>query len=101
MESEDLLHKQKDTSSFLKIELDRMAEETQFISTTRGYGTHLAFDCADSKTADTIQRWLFRSGINVLKCGPQTLGLRPSLNLGVFDAAHLRESLKFFNPFFE
>ena len=54
MENNDLLHKQKDVSSFLKIELDRMAKETEFISTTRGYGTHLAFDCADSRTADTL-----------------------------------------------
>lgn len=68
--SDDLLHKQKDTSSFLKIELDRMSQETGLFSTVRGYGTHLAFDCATSETADSMQRWLFRSGINVLKCGP-------------------------------
>ena len=41
----NLLHWQKDTSSFLKIELERMGRETGLISNIRGYGTHLGFDC--------------------------------------------------------
>lgn len=68
--NQNLLHWQKDTSSFLKIELDRVQKETGLISDVRGYGTHLAFDCESAQLADLLQRWLLRSGINVLKCGP-------------------------------
>ena len=49
-----LLHWQKDTSSFLKIELDRVSNETGFIDNVRGYGTHLAFDCANEELADIM-----------------------------------------------
>jgi 4-aminobutyrate aminotransferase-like enzyme len=45
IQNQNLLHWQKDTSSFLKIELDRVQKETGLISDVRGYGTHLAFDC--------------------------------------------------------
>lgn len=92
---ENLLHLQKDTSSFLKIEIDRMARETGYISTTRGYGTHLAFD---SDHAGLLHRWLLKTGINIRMCGPKTFALRPSLTLGVYDAAQLRESLKYYSP---
>ena len=91
----------KDSSSFLKIELERVSKETGIISDVRGYGTHLAFDAETADSADLLQRWLLRSGINVLKCGPQTFGLRPSLDLRIDDAAHLRESLLHFHPEFE
>lgn len=46
VDKEDLLHLQKDTASFLKIELDRIGKEKGFIDgPVRGYGTHLGFDC--------------------------------------------------------
>lgn len=92
---QNLLHLQKDTSSFLKIEIDRMAKETGYISTTRGYGTHLGFD---SDYAGSLHRWLLKSGINITMCGPNTFALRPSLTLNVLDAAQLRESLKYYSP---
>ena len=44
IDSKKMLHWQKDTSSFLKIELDRMQNETGLISNVRGYGTHIGFD---------------------------------------------------------
>lgn len=92
---DNLLHLQKDTSSFLKIEIDRMARETGYLSTTRGYGTHLGFD---SDYAGSLHRWLLKSGVNITMCGPKTFALRPSLTLNVFDAAQLRESLKYYSP---
>ena len=67
---------------------------------TRGYGTHLAFDVRP-EWADLMQRWLFRNGILVLKCGPSTLALRPSLTLDCDDAVHLRDALYHFHPEFE
>ncbi len=42
---DNLLHLQKDTSSYLKIELDRFGREVGITGPVRGYGTHLAFDC--------------------------------------------------------
>jgi len=84
----NLLHLQKDTSSFLKIEMDRIGRETGLIDgPLRGYGTHLGFDCHTEAQASSIQRWFFRTGIQALRCGPKTFGLRPSLTLGVFDCA--------------
>lgn len=99
IQSQDWLALQKDTASFLKIELARVGKETGNIdpSTIRGYGTHLAFDVDDSYLA---QRWLWRNGINVIKCGPNTIGLRPSLTLGCYDAAHLRNAMFHYNPNF-
>jgi 4-aminobutyrate aminotransferase-like enzyme len=94
----NLLHLQKDTSSFLKIELDRIAEKTGLISNVRGYGTHLGFD---SDHSSKLQRWFHRTGINIHKCGPNTFALRPSLVLGCKDAAQLRESLENYHPNFE
>jgi hypothetical protein len=44
-----------------------------------------------------MQRYLFRSGINLLRCGPITFGLRPALVLGAKHAANLRESLMAFH----
>ena len=97
IEDQDLLHFQKDTSSFLKIELNNVAQDTGLISNVRGYGTHLGFDVADGQ-ADKVQSWLFKSGIHVLKCGPNTLGLRPSLLMGVNEGAKLRQALKWYHP---
>jgi len=95
MQQANLLHLQKDTSSFLKIELDRISRETGLISTTRGYGTHLAFD---SDQAGVLHRFLLKSGINLQMCGPRTFALRPSLTLSPTDAAQLRETLRYFSP---
>lgn len=83
IEDQDLLHYQKDTSSFLKIELGNIASDTGLISNVRGYGTHLGFDVANAMTANSMQSWLFKSGIHLLKCGPNTFGMRPSLMMGV------------------
>jgi len=98
IEKQNLLHLQKDTSSFLKIELNRVADQTGLISNIRGYGTHLGFDCEHPLQ---VQRWFQRTGINMHLCGPKTFALRPSLVLGVSDAAQLRESIRHYNPNFE
>lgn len=95
--AENLLHKLGDTSSFLKIELARVGRETGDVHNVRGYGTHLAFDCSDGYL---LQRWLWRNGINVTRCGPNTISLRPALILGCYDAAHLRNTLFKYHPNF-
>lgn len=93
IESDNALHLMQDTARFLKIELER----TGHVSNLRGYGTHLAFDCED---ANLMQLWLWRNGINVMKCGPNTIGLRPALSLGCYDAAHLRNAMFHYNAAF-
>ena len=60
--NENLLHKLGDTSSFLKIELERVGKEMGDVHPVRGYGTHLAFDCSDGYL---LQRWLWRNGIRL------------------------------------
>lgn len=81
--------------------MGRIEKETELIKNVRGYGTHLSFDLESVKKTNSVQRWLFRSGIHVLKSGPTSLGLRPSLILGCKDAAILRESLIHYHPNFE
>jgi len=54
IKNQDLLHKQKDTSSFLKIELGRIEENTELIKNVRGYGTHLSFDLESVKIANSV-----------------------------------------------
>jgi 4-aminobutyrate aminotransferase/(S)-3-amino-2-methylpropionate transaminase len=95
IEQRKYLHTLKDTSSFIKIELDNIARETGTISPVRGYGTHLAFD---SDHSHVLHRWLLKSGINIQMCGPKTFALRPALTLNCYDAAQLRESLKYYSP---
>ena len=97
IEAHNLLHYSHDTSSFLKIELERVGKQTGEVHNVRGYGTHLAFDTSDGYL---VQRWLWRNGINVGRCGPNTIALRPALTLGVYDAAHIRDVLFKYHPNF-
>ena len=85
----------------MKIELNRVEKEKQFISNVRGYGLHLGFDLENEAAAHSVQRWLWRNGINVNKVGPRTLGLRPALTLSVKDGALLRNSLLEYHENFE
>jgi len=55
----------------------------------RGYGTHLGLECESEKVANNLQGWFLKTGIHILKCGPKTLGLRPTMTLGVYEAAVL------------
>ena len=98
IERKNLLALQKDTSSYFKIELQRIQNTTGAISNIRGYGTHLAFDC--NVDTDKLHRWLLVSGVNIHRCAPNTFALRPSLTLGCNDAAQLREALIHYSPNF-
>ena len=97
IEAHNLLHRLHDTSSFLKIELERVGKETGLVEKVRGYGTHLAFDCPDG---ELMQKWLWRNGINVGRCAPNTIALRPALILGCYQAAHLRNTFYSYHPSF-
>lgn len=91
----------QDTSTFLKIELARVERERGIISNVKGYGTFLGFDVHNQTTALLMQKWFFRSGIHLLKCGPLSFGIRPSLLLGPKQAAHLRDNLMNYSPNFD
>jgi len=78
--------------------LDRVGAEKGLIGNVRGYGTHLGFDFASEKSAQSVQRWLFKSGVHALLCGPKTLALRPSMTLGVKDCAVFRDALMYYHP---
>ena len=87
IQNENLLSYVLDTSTFLKIELARVERDKGFISNIRGYGTFLGFDAPTVKDAQLLQSWFFKSGFHLLRCGPQTFGLRPALILGPRDGA--------------
>lgn len=87
-----------DTSTFLKVELGRVQKERGVISNVRGYGTFLGFDVKSEESADNLQKWFFRSGINLLRCGALTFGLRPALILGPKQGAILRDNLLYYHP---
>jgi 4-aminobutyrate aminotransferase / (S)-3-amino-2-methylpropionate transaminase len=100
IQDRNLLSYVLDTSTFLKIELNRIERDTGFISNVRGYGTYLGFDCPNEEVAKAMQLWFFRSGINLLRCGPRTFGIRPSLTLAPKHGALLRDNLFYFSPNF-
>lgn len=98
--NKDLLSYVQDTSTFLKIELGRIEKEKGSIRNVRGYGTFLGFDTPSPYIAENMQKYFFKSGINLLRCGENTFGLRPALILGPKHAANLRENLLYFHPGF-
>ena len=95
IQRKNLLSLVNDTSTFLKIELNRVEKEKGWITNVRGYGTFIGFD---TPYGDNLQKWLFKSGIHLLRCGPTTFGMRPALILGPKHAAHIRESLINYHP---
>jgi len=88
-----------DTSSFLKLELNRIGVDNGRIDNVRGYGTFIGFDVDSLKTAGRMEAWFQRHGIHLYRCAPLTFGLRPSLSLIPRQAAALRDSLKYFSPY--
>jgi len=100
IQQKNLLSYVMDTSTFLKIELARVQKERGIISNIRGYGTFLGFDVQSPEHADNLQAWFFRSGINLLRCGESTFGMRPALILGPKQGAILRENLMYYSPHF-
>jgi acetylornithine/succinyldiaminopimelate/putrescine aminotransferase len=69
----------------LKIELERVGKENPgLVSNVRGYGLHLGFD---SNRAESLSRWLYRTGFQLDRVGPNTFGLRPAINLNIREAS--------------
>ena len=89
-----------DTSTFLKIELARVHREMGLCDNIRGYGTFIGFD-TPAGHSELVQKYLFRAGINLLRCGPNTFGIRPALILGPKQAAYLRDTLMHYSPNFQ
>ena len=50
----DLLNYVNDTSTFLKIELNRVGREKGWVKNVRGYGTFLGFDAPHEKSAESL-----------------------------------------------
>lgn len=100
IQKKNLLSYVLDTSTFLKIELARVQKERGYIQNIRGYGTFIGFDAENQEIADNLQKWFFRSGINLLRCGALTFGLRPALIMGPKQAALLRDNMLHYSPNF-
>jgi 4-aminobutyrate aminotransferase/(S)-3-amino-2-methylpropionate transaminase len=100
IQKKNLLSYVMDTSTFLKIELARVQKDRGYIRNLRGYGTFLGFDVENKEIADNLQKWFFRSGINLLRCGALTFGLRPALIMGPKQGAILRDNMSHYSPNF-
>jgi 4-aminobutyrate aminotransferase-like enzyme len=100
VQKKNILNYVQDMSSFMKIELIRVGKEKGHISNVRGYGTYLGFDLASEQNAELMQKWLFRTGIHMLRCGPTTFGMRPALILGAKECAIVRDNLWHYSPRF-
>jgi 4-aminobutyrate aminotransferase-like enzyme len=97
IQKKNLLNYVQDTSTFLKIELERANKHRHVCQNLRGYGTFIGFDVQQGQS-DKVQKYLFRAGIHLLRCGPHSFGLRPALILGPKQAAYLRDSLMYYSP---
>ena len=64
----------------------------------RGYGTHLGLECPSERAANSLQGWFLAGGIHILKCGPKTLALRPSMTFNVHEGAVFRDHLSYYHP---
>ena len=93
-----LLQIVNDMNTFLKIEFERVQREKGLIDNIRGHGTFLAFDCNSERDAHHLQQWFLNTGIHLLRCGPATFGLKPSLKFNGYNAAILRDSLLNYSP---
>ena len=87
-----------DTGSFLKIELERLSKDAGRIGDVRGYGGFLSFDVESVETAQKLEQWFQRQGLQLFRCGPVTFGLRPALSLVPRQAAALKYALKHYSP---
>ena len=70
VQRKSLLEYVQDTSSFLKIELEGAARDKGDIANVRGLGTAVAFDLRTQELADSMQKWLLKTGIVVARVGP-------------------------------
>jgi 4-aminobutyrate aminotransferase/(S)-3-amino-2-methylpropionate transaminase len=99
IQDNNYLDKVQDCSAFFKIELGNIQrDKNDVITNVRGMGTFVGFDLESSHQTDLMQNWLYRSGIMTARCGPNTIGLRPSLTLLPHDAAHLRNAIRSYEP---
>ena len=97
VQEKELLEKVQDNSTFLKIELNRVAKSKGIIYNVRGLGNFLAFD-VEERVAENLQEYLIRAGINLVRCGPNTFGIRPALTIRPLQSAALRETLLYYSP---
>ncbi len=59
---ENLLELVNDSSSFLKIELSRIARDQGSISNVRGTGTYIGFD-VEAGEINSMLRWMQKRGV--------------------------------------
>jgi acetylornithine/succinyldiaminopimelate/putrescine aminotransferase len=85
----------RDTSVFIKTELERVRKSKETITAVRGYGTMLGFDVKDNKAAK-LQKFLHQGGVYTVQQGQHSIHLTPALILEAKHAAHLRDTLGWF-----
>lgn len=78
----DLLTLVNETGNYLTKQLGALSVKyPKFISSVRGRGTYMAFDCVDSATRDKLVYELRQVGLNMGGSGDVSVRLRPMLVL--------------------
>ena len=97
----NLLEKVTDCGTFIRVELDRINKKKRIYTNLRGYGTFLAFDCANFEQTMHLDQHFLNYGILTAMIGPTTIGIRPSLILEPMHAAYFRDAFEAYNPDYE
>lgn len=98
MKKKDLMWKVGDSSTFMKIELERMRKKNPFFSRVRGYGNFIGFDMDGGKTKK-FQHFMLKSGVYTSVVGAETIGIRGSLVLEPKHLPALRDSIAYFDRY--
>ncbi len=91
IEEENLVHNAAEVGSYLLEQLNRLAEEHEYITNPRGLGLFCSIDLPDKHSRDAVIQECVKNGLMILSCGTQTVRFRPPLTI---ERAHIDEGLE-------
>jgi len=95
MTNRQLIERTTDCGSFIKLCLQRIEKEKQFIANVRGQGTFISFDVVrGEKETDNLLDYLKSKGVYVRKFDKNTIALRPALILEPIHAEFFIDALR-------
>ena len=94
IEEERLVENAARVGAVFKVELERIQDDFEAVTNTRGRGLMLAFDLPDGDTRKRIRMKCWDTGLAALPCGPRSLRFRPSLVFSEDDVGRAIELLR-------
>ena len=98
IDDEKLIDNAKTQGDYLLLQLQTLQKDFPNISNVRGSGIMCAFDLPVTEMRDLLIKKAYEQGLLILKCGGNTIRLRPALNISKTEideaAALLRNALK-------